>query len=83
MTAGVTVVVEAPRPAISPARRAANLVPGVLLLGVIGYAGKLTEQTIAAYGRAHHLTLPNIEYVLWAIVFGLIISNSVGVPEDL
>src|SRR5471032_120227 len=73
-------VVDAPRQAISPARRAANLVPGVLLLGVIGYAGKFTEQTIAAYGRAHHLTLPNIEYVLWAIVFGLIVSNIVGVP---
>jgi len=65
----------------APARRAANLVPGVVLLGVIGYAGKFTEQTIAAYGRAHHLTLPNIEYVLWAIVFGLVVSNIVGVPK--
>ena len=54
---------------------------GTLLLLVIGLAGKVTEQSIAAYGRAHHLTLPNIEYVLWAIVFGLIISNTVGVPE--
>ena len=53
--------------------------PGVLLLGVIGYAGKLTEQTIASFGKAH-LTLPNIEYVLWAIVFGLIVSNTVRVP---
>jgi uncharacterized integral membrane protein (TIGR00698 family) len=70
----------APRPAISPLRRAADLVPGVLLLGAIGYAGKFTEQTIAAYGRAHHLTLPNIEYVLWAIIFGLIVSNLVSVP---
>src|SRR4029077_11535650 len=56
-----------------------NLVPGVVLLFVVGYAGKFTEQSIAAYGRTHHLTLPNIEYVLWAIVFGLIISNTVGV----
>ena len=54
--------------------------PGVVLLGLIGYAGKLTEQSIAAYGRAHQLTLPNIEYVLWAIVFGLIVSNTIGVP---
>ncbi len=80
MTGSATVVDDAPRPAISWARRAANLVPGVLLLGVIGYAGKFTEQAIAGYGRSHHLTLPNIEYVLWAIVFGLVVSNVAGVP---
>ena len=57
-----------------------GMIPGVLLLAVIGFAGKMTEQWIAAYGRTHHLTLPNIEYVLWAIVFGLVISNTVGVP---
>ena len=39
-------------------------VPGILLLAVVGFAGKGTEQTIAAYGRAHHLAVPNIEYVL-------------------
>jgi uncharacterized integral membrane protein (TIGR00698 family) len=64
-------------------RRAPSVVqaiPGVLLLVVIGLAGKFAEQSIAAYGRAHHLTLPNIEYVLWAIVFGLVVSNVVGVP---
>ena len=48
---------------------------------MVGYAGKLTEQSITSYGRAHQLTLPNIEYVLWAIVFGLIVSNTVGVPK--
>ena len=58
----------------------ARLVPGTLLLAVIGFAGKVTEQSIAAYGRAHQLTLPNIEYVLWAIVFGLVVSNTVGIP---
>ncbi|PYR51256.1 MAG: putative sulfate exporter family transporter [Acidobacteria bacterium] len=56
------------------------VVPGIVLLFVVGYAGKLTEQSLAAYGKAHHLTLPNIEYVLWAIVFGLIVSNTTGVP---
>src|SRR5712692_3506034 len=61
-------------------RQVLNLVPGVVLLFVAGYAGKVTEQSIAAYGRAHHLTLPNIEYVLWAIVFGLVVANTVGVP---
>jgi uncharacterized integral membrane protein (TIGR00698 family) len=64
----------------SALRERFSLLPGVALLGVVGYAGKLTEQSIAAYGKAHHLTLPNIEYVLWAIGFGLIVSNTVGVP---
>jgi len=78
MAEGVT----APRaPAISGSRRFFEFIPGTLLLAVIGYAGKFTEQSIAAYGKAHHLTLPNIEYVLWAIVFGLIVSNTIGVPR--
>src|SRR4029453_18949751 len=55
--------------------------PGIALLLLIGYAGKVAEQSLAAYGRAHQLTLPNIEYVLWAIVFGLIVANTVGVPK--
>ena len=54
--------------------------PGIVLLFLVGYAGKFTEQWLAAYGKAHQLTLPNIEYVLWAIVFGLIVSNTVGLP---
>ena len=57
-----------------------QLVPGTLLLAVVGFAGKVTEQSIAAYGRAHHVTLPNIEYVLWAIIFGLVVANTVGIP---
>jgi uncharacterized integral membrane protein (TIGR00698 family) len=58
-----------------------SLLPGVALLVVIGYLGKLTERAIATYGKAHHQALPNIEYVLWAILFGLIVSNTVGVPR--
>jgi uncharacterized integral membrane protein (TIGR00698 family) len=46
----------------------------------VGYAGKFIEQSVAHYGKAHHVVLPNIEYVLWAIVIGLAISNTVGVP---
>jgi uncharacterized integral membrane protein (TIGR00698 family) len=69
-------------PAVATRRlpQSAQIVPGTLLLAVIGFAGKVTEQSIAAYGKAHHITLPNIEYVLWAIVFGLIVSNTVGIP---
>src|SRR5579862_4864195 len=64
----------------STARRVAQLLPGVALLLAIGFAGKLTEQSIAAYGKAHHLALPNIEYVLWAIIFGLVVANTIGIP---
>src|SRR5262249_32121598 len=65
----------------SPALRVVRLVPGLVLLFVTGFAGKLAEQSIASYGKAHHLALPNIEYVLWAIIFGLVIASTVGVPE--
>ena len=58
-----------------------GMLPGVLLLGTIGFAGKITEQSIAAYGKAHHLALPNIEYVLWAILYGLLVSNLFGLPK--
>src|ERR1700740_257077 len=69
--------IEAPTP--SPVN-AAGLIPGILLLAVVGYAGKFIEQFIAHYGKAHHLVLPNIEYVLWAILIGLVISHTVGIP---
>ena len=60
--------------------RLKDLMPGTLLLLAIGFAGKVAEQSIASFGRVHQMTLPNIEYVLWAIIFGLIVSNTVGVP---
>jgi uncharacterized integral membrane protein (TIGR00698 family) len=65
---------------LSTPGRALALVPGVLLLAAVGYGGKFIEQFIAQYGKAHHLVLPNIEYVLWAILIGLAVSNTVGVP---
>lgn len=58
-----------------------RLLPGLVLLGAVGYAGKVIEHSITAYGKSHHLTLPNIEYVLWAILLGLLISNTVGIPR--
>ncbi len=61
-------------------KRAVRLIPGLLLLVAVGYAGKFVERSIALYGHAHHLTLPNIEYVLWAILIGLVIANTVGIP---
>ena len=70
-----------PQPiAFPPSLRFLRLAPGVFLLAAIGYLGKLSEQALALYGKTHHVALPNIEYVLWAILFGLVISNTVGVP---
>src|SRR5271169_7071749 len=67
--------------ATSLSGRFLELIPGILLLLAVGYAGKFIEQSISHYGKAHHVVLPNIEYVLWAILLGLAISNTVGVPE--
>ncbi len=67
--------------AVPLVERAATLLPGLGLLFAVGYAGKLTEQGLTAWGKSHHVVLPNIEYVLWAILYGLIITNLVGVPR--
>src|SRR6202047_1622019 len=64
-----------------PALQFLRVIPGVLLLAAVGYAGKLLERNVGTYAKAHHWTFPNIEYVLWAILIGLAISNTVGVPQ--
>jgi uncharacterized integral membrane protein (TIGR00698 family) len=58
-----------------------RLVPGILLLAAVGYAGKFLEKFVNTTAKAHHWTFPNIEYVLWAIVIGLVISNLLTVPK--
>jgi len=68
------------RPA-QPALQFLRVIPGILLLAAVGYAGKLLEQNVGAFAKAHRWVFPNIEYVLWAILLGLLISNTVGVPE--
>ena len=65
----------------NPLKGVAGVVPGILLLAAIGYAAKWIEQSINGYTKAHHIVFPNIEYVLWAIVIGLVIGNLVRVPE--
>jgi uncharacterized integral membrane protein (TIGR00698 family) len=60
--------------------RLLRVVPGVVLLFAIGYAGKVIEHTINATAKANHWTIPNIEYVLWAIVIGLIVGNVIKLP---
>src|SRR5437764_5649217 len=61
--------------------RVARTLPGILLLATVGLAGKAAEQFLRDYGKAHHIALPNIEYVLWAILFGLLVSNTIGIPS--
>jgi uncharacterized integral membrane protein (TIGR00698 family) len=65
----------------SPLLSFLRLLPGILLLAAIGYAGKVIEKSVNTYGKVHHLTLPNIEYVLWAILIGLAISNLLTIPK--
>jgi len=57
-----------------------KLIPGIALLAAIGYGGKLLEQTLSRYAKAHHAVIPNIEYVLWAILIGLAMANTVKIP---
>src|ERR1700692_358120 len=68
-------------PPISVSSKFLRLIPGVALLAVIGLAGKLLEKNINLYAKPHHWTFPNIEYVLWAILIGLAISNIFGLAE--
>jgi uncharacterized integral membrane protein (TIGR00698 family) len=58
-----------------------GLLPGIGLLFVVGYAGKFVERFLNTWTKAHHITFPAIEYVLWAILFGILIANTVGVAR--
>jgi uncharacterized integral membrane protein (TIGR00698 family) len=65
----------------NPLSKVLRLIPGILLLAAIGYAGKVIEKSVNTYAKAHHVPFPNIEYVLWAIVIGLVISNLLTIPK--
>jgi uncharacterized integral membrane protein (TIGR00698 family) len=66
---------------LNPFAQVLRLAPGVLLLAAIGYAGKVLEQSINGWAKAHHHVIPNIEYVLWAIAIGLVLSNTLTIPR--
>ncbi len=53
-------------------------VPGALLLVVIGLLGKYAQVWWNLLAHQHHWRVPDIEYVLWAIVIGLLVTNTVG-----
>ncbi|WP_405062902.1 YeiH family protein [Kribbella sp. NBC_01505] len=56
-------------------------VPGVLLLIVLGLIGKWAQAELKLIAKFTGTHLPDIEYVLWAILLGLLIANTVGVPR--
>lgn len=70
----------APPRSSSLAVRAVRLIPGILLLAAVGLAGKFVERGVDGLSAAYHLGLPTGEYIIWTILIGLSISNSVGIP---
>lgn len=54
-------------------------VPGLLLLAAVGVVGTFAQNGLRSLGKATGTALPDLEYVLWAIVLGLIIRNTIGI----
>lgn len=69
-----------PQNAVPLTRRILRMTPGIALLLGIGYGGKVIDRVIDAFGRNHGLKLPQGEYILWAILLGLTLANTIGVP---
>ncbi len=59
-------------------RRPLDYLPGILLLIGVGLLGKYAQIWWNALAKHEHWRVPDIEYVLWAIVIGLLITNTVG-----
>ena len=55
-------------------------VPGLVLLLVVGVLATFLQTGLRSVGAATGTRLPDIEYVLWAILLGLLLRNTVGVP---
>lgn len=62
------------------ARPLLTLLPGTLLLFATGLAAKAL-QSLGLYLPAHHIPFPHIEYVLWAILLGLLLANATPLPR--
>ncbi|MDT7600303.1 MAG: hypothetical protein QOK26_2380, partial [Pseudonocardiales bacterium] len=45
--------------------------PGLALLVVVGVVGTFAQTGLRSVGKATGTALPDIEYVLWAIILGL------------
>jgi uncharacterized integral membrane protein (TIGR00698 family) len=69
---------EAPAETAFTSPRPIDYVPGILLLVAVGVLGKYAQIWWNSLARHQHWTVPDIEYVLWAIVIGLLVTNTVG-----
>src|SRR5277367_3769778 len=58
--------------------RPLDYVPGILLLIAVGVLGKYAQIWWNTLAKHEHWRVPDIEYVLWAIVIGLLITNTIG-----
>ncbi len=83
IAANTTPPTAAPSGSTSPFKQVslASMLPGIALLFAIGLLGKLLEHGFTFLRATYHLRLPQIEYVLWAIILGLLVSNSVGIAR--
>jgi uncharacterized integral membrane protein (TIGR00698 family) len=59
-------------------RQPLDYVPGILLLIAVGLLGKYAQIWWNTLAKHEHWRLPDVEYVLWAIVIGLLITNTIG-----
>jgi uncharacterized integral membrane protein (TIGR00698 family) len=59
-------------------RQPLDYVPGILLLIAVGLLGKYAQIWWNTLAKHEHWRVPDIEYVLWAIVIGLLITNTIG-----
>lgn len=77
-----TIPLTAPAPSLST--RFLRLLPGVALLFGIGLMGKLLQEMFTLLSASHPgIPFPHLEYVLWAILLGLFVSNTFGVARFL
>ncbi len=60
---------------------APKLWPGVALLAAVGGAGVLIDQVVTDIAERRHWGVPHGESVLWAILIGLAVANTTGIPR--
>lgn len=53
-----------------------SFIPAFFLFSIIGLAAQIIS-------KQHFISTYGLEYVLWALIIGLIISNTIGVPKFL
>jgi uncharacterized integral membrane protein (TIGR00698 family) len=76
-----TVLITAATRVSSALRASLSVLPGIALLFSIGLLSEVLEQLFAVLRYQNHFPLPRIEHVLWAIILGLMVSNSIGVAR--